>query len=48
MKKQVELDSRRMNYKDMSDNELTKNQMMSYSFKFMETAADKEMARKAM
>ena len=48
LKKQVELDSKKLKYKEMSDRELRKNQQMSYSFRFMETSGDKDLARHAM
>ena len=35
------LDNKKLVYSDMTDTELQKNQSMTYSFKFMETAADK-------
>ena len=48
MKRIVQLDGKRLNYEEMSDVELNKNQSIAYSFKFMQTEADKEFARKAM
>jgi len=48
IKRMVGLDSKKLDYREMTDVELQKNQSMNYSFKFMETAADKEMARKRM
>lgn len=48
MKHLEELDARRLDYKEMSDKELAKNQGLNYSFKFMETTTDKDYARKAM
>ena len=33
----VELDAKKLEFKDMSDKELSKNQSKNYSFKFMET-----------
>lgn len=48
VKRMVHLDGKKLDYKDMSDQQLAKNQSMNYSFKFMETQADKEFAKKAM
>lgn len=42
------LDGRKLDFKEMSDNELNKNQGRGYSVRCFETAGDKEMARKAM
>ena len=48
IKKMTVLDAKRLDYKEMSDKELKKNQDKTYSFKFMETPSDKEAARKAL
>ena len=48
VKRIVGLDSKKLDYKDMTDKELNKNQSMNYSFKFMETQADKDFMKKVM
>ena len=48
VKRIVGLDSKKLDYKEMSDKQLNKNQSMNYSFKFMETQADKEFMKKVM
>ena len=43
--KLVRFDARKLNYSEMTDKELQYNQTNTYSFKFMQTADDKEFAR---
>ena len=48
MKRIVGLDAKKLDYAGMSDEQLNKKQAMNYSFKFMETQADKDFAKRVM
>ena len=43
-----ELDTKRLDFRAMTDQEMNYNQSLNYSFKFMQTPADKEFARQSI
>ena len=48
IKRRIKVDDKRLNYNKMSDTDLSNQCGRDYSFKFMDTAADKEYLKHVM